>query len=142
MANSSRSLIDEINTEDERCFVDNYSFMEEQKIKKALAPAQWEEMKNALAEECTKVSKSSRATFAFESEGINECSIRNLRNGKMLSMKYNPDVPCIQYTTPEGKSGHFGFRVNREGTILQIMDGQYPKLLNEIVILSFLRISR
>jgi phage regulator Rha-like protein len=58
MANSSRSLIDEINTEDERCFVDNYSFMEEQKIKKALAPAQWEEMKNALAEECTKVSKS------------------------------------------------------------------------------------
>ncbi len=109
MANSSRSLIDEINAEDERRFVDNYTFMEEQKIKKALAPAQWEEMKIALAEECTKVSKSSRATFAFESEGINECSIRNLRNGKLLSMKYSPDVPCIQYTTPEGELGTLDF---------------------------------
>jgi hypothetical protein len=131
MVLSSRDLIDSINAEEERRYVESYRFMEEQKIKKALAPAQWEEFKQTLEDSVRKTGAVSPVIISFESDYPDEAVLRNQRNGRIARLIYNPDVPCVQYQTPT-KSGTYTFRLNTGGTILQFMDGARPKLTGEL----------
>ena len=99
-----RSLIEQINVDAEIKAAETYRFMEEQKIKKALAPAQWEDLQTSLEDECDKIKASSPMQLALEKEGIYEFTITNLRNGKAISLRYDPDVPCI-HVNAGGKRG-------------------------------------
>jgi len=137
---TSRKLIESLIAEDDRRAAETYRFMEEQKIKKGIAPEKWEELRVALIAECEKVSRNSSRQISVEESDSDHLDIRNMESGVVLSMTYNPDVPCIQYTLPTGRSGHFGFRVARDGMSVQIMDGTAPKFVHEIVALTLIRI--
>jgi hypothetical protein len=136
----SRELIDGINAEEEKRCAETYRFMEEQKIKKALAPAQWEELKSDLATHCEKIRRSSPVDIVVEEDGPDRISLTNTRNGKSLSMSYNANVPCIQYVVP-GRSGHFGFRVAADGASIQLMDGPVPKQTRDVAFDAIKRIT-
>jgi hypothetical protein len=133
MVQSSRDLIDSINAEEERRYVESYRFMEEQKIKKALAPAQWEDLKDTLKEHCAAFKASSPVQMAMEEDGINDATVTNLRKGGSIRLRYDPDVPCV-HVTVGGKSGHLGFRVSSDGTMVQFMEGQIPRDMATIVV--------
>jgi hypothetical protein len=91
---SSRDLIESINAEEEKHYVEGYRFMQEQKIKKALAPAQWEDLKDTLKNEGARAKASSPVQLVLE-EGIYDATVTNLQNGKAMALRYDPDVPCI-----------------------------------------------
>jgi hypothetical protein len=112
-------------------FVENFRFMEEQKIRKALGPRQWEQLKNSLSQFCSEIMKSSPSVITFRTEGIYDVEIVNHKNGKGLSLTYNADVPCVFYQTPTAK-GQIGFRVNADGMSVQPMLDDIPKLIEEI----------
>jgi len=139
---TSRDLVDSAIADEEIRAAETYRFMEEQKIKKELAPAQWDDLKRALVAEHERLSKSSRLNLTIEDDGLSELSIRNNDIGKAMFLKYNPNAVCIQYVLPDGRNGHFGFQVNRTGTVVQIMDGAVSRMIGEIVLFAFKRILR
>jgi hypothetical protein len=107
--------------------------MEEQKIKKALAPAQWEELKDTFKHECARAKGSSPVQLVMEEDGINEATVTNLRNGKAISLRYDPNVPCI-HVSVGGKTGDIGFRASFDGLSVQFMEGEFPRDMATIVV--------
>jgi hypothetical protein len=106
--------------------------MEEQRIKKALAPAQWYELKQTLEKECWGISRACPALLSCETEYAHEAVVRNLRTGRITSLRYDPDVPCVHFENP-GTSEAFTFRVSVDGTRLQFMYRELPRLSRELV---------
>jgi len=127
-----RSLIDSINAEEETRAAETFRFMEEQKIKKALGPALWEDLKIEFEKSRGAIEKSSSLRLEFVSEGINEISIVNATNGKTAVLSYNSDVPCVFYRTPKDK-GQMTFRVSPDGNAIQFIVNGIPRnMLDEI----------
>jgi len=106
--------------------------MENQKIKKALAPAQFEEFKKACEDECAKIGAVSPVQLHFEEDSTREFSVRNLQSGRMVSFAYDPDVPCIHYESPKGH-GHIAFHVSSDGTMLQFVLSGIPRFIVELI---------
>ncbi len=127
-----QTLIAEISRAAELKATEDYCFMESQKIKKALAPAQVEEFKKACEAECEKIAAVSPVQIHFEEESPYKFSARNLRSGKVVSFKYDPDVPCIHVETPKG-NGHVAFHLSEDGTMLQFVLSGIPKSVGELV---------
>jgi len=141
MMQSSEDLLHSLHAEDQVRTAESGRFMEEQQIKRALAPAQWEALKLALQDECAAIKQASAVTLEFESEWPWNSTIRNTRTGQIATLRYDPTVPCIHYLT--GKwAGHFTFRVGPDGTMLQFVDKGIPRLMQEIPHLIIQRILR
>ena len=111
---------------------EDYCFMESQKIKKSLAPAQFELFKKACETECENIGKISPVELHFEEESTREFSVRNLRSGRMVSFAYDPDVPCIHFESPKGH-GHIAFHLSSDGTMLQFVLSGIPKFIRELI---------
>jgi hypothetical protein len=126
-----RTLIEKANAEEQRRMIEDSRFIEEQKIRKALGPRKWEELKKEIKQDCEYVAESSPAKMSFESVNANEGELRNLRNGSLLSLSYNGDVPCIFY---EGirASGEITFRVECDGSLTFMAYG-IPRGTEEVV---------
>lgn len=107
--------------------------MEEQKIKKALAPAKWEELKAALKEECAQIMAVSTVGLVTEESTPIEISVTNLESKGAAHLRYEGDVPCIVVTV-EGKSADLFFRVSQDETYVQIMQGPFPRNTAEIAL--------
>ena len=127
-----RSIIDRINTAAEQRAAETYRFMEEQKIKKALGPALWEDLKRLLEKNSDQVMKSSPLRLRFSTDGINDVSVKNITDGRTATLIYNPDVPCVFYKNP-GDQGQLTFRVSPDGNSVQFMRGLVALMLDEIV---------
>ena len=127
-----QTLIAEINRAAELKAAEEYCFMETQKIKRSLAPAQFEAFKKACETECENIGKVSPVQLHFEEESPHEFSVTNLRSGKVVSFRYDPDVPCIHFETPKG-TGHIAFHVSADGTMLQFVLSSIPKFVGELV---------
>jgi hypothetical protein len=126
-----RPLIDKINADEAKQAAETFRFMEEQKIKKALGPALWEDLKAKLEEFCTSTGKSSPSKLRFTTEGVYEVSIANERDGRTAFLEYNSDVPCVFYKTPTSK-GQMTFRVSPDGNAVQFLINNIPHLLDQI----------
>lgn len=111
--------------------------MEDQKIRKALAPAVWEELKKTLADHCSSIGKVSPVKLECKADGINTFKLANLGDRRQAILTYNPDVPCIFYKTPLD-SGPLTFRVSADGTCVQLMAKGSPTETQEaaVVIIS------
>ncbi len=107
--------------------------MEEQKIKKALAPAKWEELKAALKDECAQIMAVSPVQLITEELTPFEFSIANIESNGAAHLRYEGDVPCI-VATVGGKSADLFFRVSQDGTYVQIMQGPFPRNAAEIAL--------
>jgi len=123
-----QTLIREINRAAELAAVEAYNFMEQQKIKKALAPTQWKQFKVEFKAECENIGSNQ---FHFEESSPGEFTVRSLRTALVATLRYDPDVPCIHFETPVS-SGHFGFHVSADGNTLQFVDGGLPRLIREL----------
>jgi hypothetical protein len=134
-----RPLIDRINADEARRAAETFRFMEEQKIKKALGPALWEDLKAKLEEFCTATEKSSPSKLQFTAEGVYEVSIVNMKDGRTASLEYNTDVPCVFYQTPKSK-GQMTFRVSPDGNAVQLLVNNIPHMLDQIATVIFSQI--
>jgi hypothetical protein len=105
--------------------------MGEHQIKSALAATQWEELKQTLRKECSAIKQTSSLTLEFESVSLWEARLRNMRTGQVVTLRYNPAVPCIHYATPK-QNGHFAFQASADGRSLQFMDDGIPKKMHEL----------
>lgn len=128
-----RSLIEGVNSEEEKRAAENYRFMEEQKIKKALAPALWEELKAKMQDYCESFKKSSPVNLSMSAEGVYELSVTNIKNARTLSLAYNRDVPCVFYKGPSA-TGRLVFRVSPDGNCVNFMLGEIPKSLDALIV--------
>ena len=127
-------LIDEIerlNSEEERRRAETFRFMEEQKIKKALGPALWEELKAKLREYCDAIADSSSAKIKVSAQGLYVLSVTNVKDGRSAELSYNREVPCVFYRTPSG-SGRLAFRVSADGNSLDFLLDEIPKSLDDL----------
>jgi hypothetical protein len=116
-----RSLIDLVKSEEERRMLENFRFMEEQKIKKTIAPRLWEELKKHLAEFCSEMKRTAPSSrIQFHADNANEVSIANLKTGKTASLSYSPDVPCIFCDGLE-RQIRIGFSVSDDGNAVQFL---------------------
>ena len=127
-----QTLIAEITRAAESKAAEEYCFMETQKIKKALAPVQFEEFKKTCDDECRKIRAVSPVQLHFEDTPPFEFSITNLRSGRVASFRYDLDVPCIHFETLEG-TGHIGFHVSPDGTMLQFVEQGIPKFIPQLI---------
>jgi hypothetical protein len=116
-----RSLIDEINAADEKRAAETFRFMEEQKIRKALAPNEWDKLKTQLIQKCATFNQSTEHALQSEKRGVNELILRNAGTGKSAKFSYSADVPCVFFEGYDG-GGHFGFRPSADGITLQWFD--------------------
>src|SRR5207245_4617690 len=109
-----RYLISGIRSKAEKDAVEAFRFMEEQKIKKALAPKLWERLRDRLKKECGDMLNASGVRIVAEEPTINELILTNADNGRQVSLSYGSDVPCIFF---EGYNdgGHFGFQISHNG---------------------------
>jgi hypothetical protein len=130
---SSRGLIEGICCAEERRFGESYRSMEELKIKKALAPAKWEELKAALKDQCAQMMAVSPVHLVMEESTPFEFSVANPENGGAAQLRYEGDVPCI-VTTVGGKSADLFFRVSQDGTSIQIVQGPFVRNVAEIAL--------
>jgi hypothetical protein len=129
---NSRELIDSVVAADKKRFVESYRFMEEQQIKKALATAQWEDLKHEVENVCLEITQTSPATLEFEPASSQEVTVRNLKNGRTSTLRFDPTVPCVHYSTPKG-NGHYAFKVNEGGgSIIFVVDGEIPIVIKEL----------
>ncbi|MGB7281882.1 MAG: hypothetical protein WBE13_06440 [Candidatus Acidiferrum sp.] len=126
-----RSLIESINSEEEKRLLENFRFMEEQKIKKTLGPALWEDLKQTLREFCSGTGKVSPSKLQLHTESLYEISLVNQENNKKASLTYNTDVNCVFYETPVGK-GRMVLRPSADGNSVQFMVNDIPRTLEEI----------
>jgi len=129
-----RPLVDAVNADEAKRSAETFRFMEEQKIKKALAPKEWEKLKAQLIQECGKFSQSTGHQLQSEPRGLNELKLRNASTGRMAKFTYNADVPCIFFEGYDG-GGHFAFRPSADGTLLQWVDTKRNSVttINELV---------
>lgn len=104
--------------------------MEEQ-IDKALALAQWEELKQTLEKECHAIKQVSPTALEFESDSPWKATVRNKRTGQVATLRFNSVVPCVHYAAP-GRSGHFALRASSNGKTLQFTDDGMPKTVGEL----------
>ena len=127
-----QELIKCLNSEDKRLMRKAYRFMEEQKIKKALSPTQWEDLKSQLRGHCEKIKSIFPGEYRTGGRWINEFAVRNMRNGNIFLFLMIPKSPRIHFVNPVEEEGHYAFRVVSDGTAIQMMDGAYPRSAAEI----------
>lgn len=94
--------------------------------KMALAPTQWEALKDSLKSECAKVEAFHRANLVVDNDQIHEATITNLRTGRAVSLRYESDFPRVSVTAGE-KAGYLEFRVSFDRKSVQFMDGGIPR---------------
>ena len=120
-----RSLIDLVNSEEEKRMLENFRFMEEQKIKKTVGPRLWEELKRHLAEFCSEMKRSSPSRIQFHADSANEVSIANPKTGKSVALSYSSDVPCI-FCDGLDRQIRIGFSVSVDGNTVQFLMDDMP----------------
>ena len=128
-----KSHIEMTNVDAEIKAAEIYRRMEEQKIKKALALAKWEDLQASLEGECDKIKASHRMQLAIEKEGSCEITVTNLRTRKAIALRYDPEAPCI-HVKAGGQSGHLRFRVVFPGASAEISDGDIPRNIADITV--------
>jgi hypothetical protein len=117
-----RSIFDKINAADEERAAETFRFMEEQKIRKTLAPIEWEKLKEQLIRECANLtSASTKHVIQAETQGVNELRLKNTSTGKTAKFTYKPEMPCVVFEGFDG-GGHFAFRPSADGMTVQWFD--------------------
>lgn len=114
-------LLTELRAADERRFAERFCFMEEQKIKKALAPRIWEELIAELRGQAKRIGEVSSVRLVAEQRSAYEFRLTHPDTGRRVLLTYAPDVPCINFDGFEG-GGYWPFKVNRDGTAVQLFD--------------------
>ncbi len=125
--------IEEINVEAEIKAAETYRYMEEHKIKNALALTQWEDLQTKLEGERDKLKASYPMQLAIEKEGNYEITVANLRNGISIPLRYDPNVPCI-HVNAGGKMFILGFRVAFDTLSVEFMEGNIPLNIRDIAV--------
>jgi len=130
-----RLIIERLSADRERRAAETFRFMEEQRIKKVLAPKQWEELRESLQKECKSLERQSDLSFLIETPDIDSLKITNAKSGRQASFAYNPDVPCISFKGYDD-GGYFGFMVSADGISVQLFDVKrtVPTSVNEITL--------
>jgi hypothetical protein len=129
-----RSLIDKANAATERRAAETFRFMEEQKIRKTLAPSEWETFKGQLIQECASLAQSTEHRIQSETRGANELILKHLATNNTAKFAYNADMPCVFFEGYDG-GGHFAFRPSADGMTLQWFDTKRnaPTSINDLV---------
>jgi len=129
-----RLLIDKANAVTERRAAETSRFMKEQKIRKTLAPNEWEKFKAQIIQECATHTESTENRLASEPRGANELILKNLATNKTAKFVYSADMPCVLFEGYDG-GGHFAFRPSADGMSVQWFDVKRngPTSINEIV---------
>ncbi|MBV9498671.1 MAG: hypothetical protein JO138_04810 [Acidobacteriaceae bacterium] len=112
--------------------IEDERFVEEQRIKKALAPRKWAKLREDLQNECEQTRNASSVSIRLESPAANEAKLRNLESGAMALLTYVPDVPCIFYESPK-RHGQIVFRLSSDRASLQFVENGAPQHDSEIV---------
>jgi hypothetical protein len=121
-----RSVIDKANAATEKRVAETFRFMEEQKIRKALAPNEWEKFKHQHIQECATLNQSGQP-LQSDAYGVNELTLRNTDTGKSVKFTFNPDMPCVFYDGDD--SGHFAFKPSADGMTLQWFHPKYKRVV-------------
>jgi alpha-acetolactate decarboxylase len=118
-------LIDRLRPEAESRKAETFRFMEEQKIKRSLAPAQWEALKEQLKSNCDRINSSSAAHLSVE---FKDGAVRllNVNKGTYISLAYDDSVPCV-HCSVNGHRSHLAFQVANNGTSVLFLDGTSPQ---------------
>lgn len=116
-------LFSAIRAAEERRSAERFCFMEEQKIKKALAPRIWDELVANLRDQAKRIGEVSPVRLAADLRSAYELRLTNSETGRRVLLTYVPDVPCINFDGFEG-GGYWPFKVNRDGTAVQLFDVQ------------------
>ena len=107
----------------ERHLSETEFFVEHQKIRRALAPAHWEEFVKDLGKSSKAVNDTPTSQVRIVSEriGLHEFRLTNAGNGRQARFVYEPDMPRISYQGFDD-GGYFAFTVNENGTAVQLFD--------------------
>src|SRR5438876_336992 len=115
-------IISKLNVDEENRAAESFRFMEEQRIKKAHAPQIWNDLKEKLTKACEEIPIELRVD-----SGINKLKIKNLGNGRLLVLSFDPMVPCILCDGLRGQQRVIlMFEVNAKGTIVSLVDQGVP----------------
>jgi hypothetical protein len=98
-------------------------FVEEQRIKKSLAPGFWKKLSTDFQLECTKVA-STGVNMRFDLLNDGAFHITNFQKGRRASFRYDPNVPCI-FGNINGKETVIAFKVDESGNNL-FLNEQIP----------------
>jgi len=128
-----RSLVEEINFRDQERIAETFRFMEEQKIRKALAPNLWEGLKKEIFGQCDAIVRSSSVRIECEEDGINRLLVTNPNSGATASLELNPEVPCVFYRSATQK-GQLMTRVSPDGSAIQWIWNGVPKSDTDIAL--------
>ena len=115
------ALVSRLSGELEKQAVARFCFMEEQKIKKSLAPRVWDALADNLRKQAKRIGEVSPVDLLAERRSAYELRLTNRNSGRRVKLNYDPDVPCIHFEGFEG-GGYFAFKVNPDGTQVQLFD--------------------
>jgi hypothetical protein len=122
MKTEINAICDTIRRRDHARMVRMENFIEEQKIKKALAPIQWELLKKHLEHTRKAMADVSpvQLTIRLAANG-HAMTVSNPENGRRVTLSYDPDVPCIHVQGYDG-SPYFAFQAVNNGSDVQFFD--------------------
>jgi hypothetical protein len=128
---SIRKVVEKANSEEEQCIAENARFVEEQRIRKAFGPAMWAKLLLDIEDQCKAMARSP-VNLGVERQGTNDAELSNERNGILLSLSYNSDVPCV-FLDFAGVRSILTFRVDKGSSLMFLVDG-VPRQIGEIAI--------
>jgi hypothetical protein len=116
-----QSLADKINAADAAKKLARAWFVEQLTVKRALAPALWDALKRALEakDEFIKVNTGHR--IIVETMNSLAVKIRNADTGKLVSLRYDADTPCLWFESSE-RNGYLAFKLNDDATDIKFFD--------------------
>ena len=111
-----QKLVDEIQAEQDQQSVDSRRFVEEQKIRREMAPRLWNELREWLKQACTDAVVGGRPVFRFAVGSNLEAVIS--RNDKPISIEINfsQDAQRVFYECGAGR-GEYLVQINSDATV-------------------------
>ena len=116
-----KSLVDKINAADAARELNRAWFVEQQHIKKNLAPQLWRSLLAVLQEKCGSINKSTKARIVIETINDSEVKLTNAETGAWLHLQYDDGTPCVWFQSP-GPSDYYAFKVDDDGSGVKFFD--------------------
>lgn len=125
-------LIDRARAEVESRNAETFRFMEEQKIRRALAPAQWEAFKESLRVECDRMIRIGvNIVPEFKDSVIH---LLNVPKGAVVALAFDDAVPCV-HCEIRGRKSHFAFQVVNGTSVMFVDSSNIPKTVAQVVLI-------
>lgn len=111
-------------------------FVEVRRMKHALGPQKWEELKAELQQ----FSEGTRNLTFFSDDSDQTCRVANELDGRRIEFRYDPDAECIFYEGPR-KKGAYAFSVSANQSSIMFTEGGKFIHISEIVFNSIRQIN-